>query len=149
MRGIAGTRLALIAESFARLAGKPLVVAGADNLEGALWDAPQAIVAHGTEAEPLFFYGNRTALALFGMRAADFIGMPSHRSAEPAQRAERAAMLERLGHGRIVDDYSGVRIAADGRRFRIERAHVWNLLDESGATHGQAATFAEWRFLTG
>lgn len=148
MRDSAGARLSLIAASFARLAGKPLVDGG-DDVEQALWLAPRAIVAHGTESEPLFFYGNRTALALFAMRAAAFIGLPSHRSAEPALREERAAMLERLARGQMIDDYAGARIAANGRRFRIARAHVWNLLDERGARHGQAATFADWRFLDG
>jgi len=145
MRESAGARLALIAESFARLAGRPLVEGG--PLEHALWHAPRAIVAHGTEPEPLFFYGNRTALTLFGMRAADFIGLPSRRSAEPGLREERARMLERLEQRHMIDDYAGVRIAADGRRFAIARAHVWNLIDEAGRRHGQAATFAEWAFL--
>jgi hypothetical protein len=145
MAASAGPRLALIAESFARLTGTPLVEAS--PLEPALWLAPRAIVAHGTEAEPLFFYGNRLALELFGMRAAAFIGLPSHRSAEPGLREERARMLARLEADDLIDDYSGVRISADGRRFQIARAHVWNLVDEDGRRHGQAASFAEWRYL--
>lgn len=149
MRGSAGERLRVIAGSFARLAGRPLVEAAADDLERALWEAPHAVVAHGTEADPLFFYGNRTALALFAMRAGAFVGLPSHRSAEPALREERAAMLARLERDQVVDDYAGVRIAANGRRFVIGPAHVWNLVDAHGVRHGQAATFAEWRFLDG
>ena len=77
MRASAGARLALIAESFARHFGRPLVEPAADGLERTFWDAPRAIVAHGTEPEPLFFYGNRLALELFAMRADAFIGMPS------------------------------------------------------------------------
>jgi hypothetical protein len=149
MRDSAGARLRVIAESFARLAGRLLVEPSVVNLEQALWEAPCAVVAHGTEAEPLFFYGNRTALALFAMRAAAFVGLPSHRSAEPALRGERAAMLARLERDQIVDDYAGVRIAANGQRFVIGPAHVWNLVDTRGVRHGQAATFAEWRFLDG
>lgn len=147
MRDSAGARLALIAASFARLAGRPLVDAG--DLEQALWHAPHAIVAHGTEPEPLFFYGNRVALALFAMPAADFIGLPSRRSAEPADRADRERMFARLETGDMIDDYSAVRVSADGRRFAIEHAYVWNLVDERGTRHGQAASFAEWRFLDG
>lgn len=147
MQTSAGERLALIAESFARLAGKPLVDPAAGGLEQALWEAPRAIVAHGTEAEPLFFYGNRIALELFAMSADQFIGLPSHRSAEPALREARARMLAGLEESGIVAGYSGVRIAADGRRFTISGAYVWNLVDESGGRHGQAASFAEWRFL--
>jgi hypothetical protein len=40
-----------------------------------------------------------------------------------------------------------VRVSKSGRRFIIEKATVWNLLDEVGAPCGQAATFGNWRFL--
>ena len=140
----AGSRLALIPESFARLTGRALVPPGDD-----LWTMRRAVVAHGTEDAPLFFYGNALALELFAIAAERFVGTPSHESAEPARRAERAAMLERLERENVVADYSGVRIAATGRRFRIERAVIWNLLDQNGKRHGQAATFSEWTPLSG
>jgi hypothetical protein len=147
MQASAGGRLALIAESFARLAGRPLVEPSPGGSEQAMWDAPRAIVAHGTEPEPRFFYGNRVALELFAMTAAAFIGLPSKRSAEPALRQERARMLAGLAQHDIVDDYAGVRIASTGRRFAISHAQVWNIVDEHYGRHGQAATFAEWQFL--
>ena len=34
--------------------------------------------------------------------------------------------------------------SATGRRFQIEQATVWNLIDEQDAIHGQAATFDRW-----
>lgn len=142
MEASAGERLALIETSFERLTGRALVPPGE-----ALWSMPRAVVAHGTEAVPRFFYGNRLALELFAMTAEEFAGLPSHHSAEPALREERAAMLERLERDDVIEDYTGVRIAADGRRFRIERAIVWNLLDHGGARRGQAATFADWTFV--
>ena len=43
-----------------------------------------------------------------------------------------------------VDDYRGIRISKSGRRFRIEQAIVWNLIDAAGHLHGQAATFDAW-----
>jgi hypothetical protein len=147
MRASAGARLALIAESFARHFGRPLVEAAPGGLEAAMWDAPRAIVAHGTEPEPRFFYGNRLALELFAMRAEGFVGLASYSSAEPSEREERARMLEGLRLRGSLADYSGVRIAADGRRFAISNTQVWNLDDARGERHGQAATFAEWRFL--
>ena len=116
-------------------------------MERELWEAPCAIVAHGAEEDPRFFYANRQALKLFAMSAGDFIGLPSRLSAEPGLREERAAMLARLQRDDMIDDYSGVRIAASGRRFRIERAHIWNVADPDGMRHGQAAMFAEWTFL--
>src|SRR6187402_2680976 len=111
MRASAAEGLALIATSFERLAGRTLVAPSPGGIEQAIWEAPQAIVAHGTEAEPRFFYGNRIALELFAMTAEQFIGLPSHRSAEPGLREERARMLAGLERSGIICDYAGVRIA--------------------------------------
>jgi len=141
----AGPRLALIAESFARLAGEPLVEG--PDLEQAMWEASNVILAHGTEPDPLLFYANRIGLELFEMHADQLIDLPSHRTVEPALREARAAMFEKLERDNIVSGYSGVRVSASGRRFEILGAHVWNLTDRDGHRHGQAATFADWRFL--
>ena len=133
-------RLALIASSYRRLTGKHLLESSQFTAE-ALWHAPHVIVAHGTEADPIFFYGNRLALQLFEMSFEEFSTLPSRFSAEPLARQARAALLASVTANGYIDDYSGVRIAKSGRRFVIERATVWNLLDESGTCHGQAATF--------
>jgi len=136
-------RLALIADSYARLLGQSLVDAQ-DDLADALWRAPRVIVAHGTEADPVFFYGNRLALQAFDMDFASFTRLPSRYSAEPLAREERARLLARVTRDGFIDDYAGVRISARGRRFRIEQAVVWNLVDRAGRHHGQAATFSHW-----
>ncbi|MEO5705634.1 MAG: MEKHLA domain-containing protein [Alteraurantiacibacter sp.] len=141
MERSAGTRLALLAESFLRLTGRPLVP------NGDLWNAPAAILAHGTEDPPRFFYGNARTLDLFRMSAADFLGRPSHTSAEEADRDERAHMFAKLEADDVVTGYKGVRIAADGTRFRIEDVVIWNLIDEHGQRHGQAAWFDKWTML--
>ena len=60
-------------------------------------------------------------------------------------REERERLLRRVADQGFIDDYAGVRIAADGRRFRIEQAVVWNLVDEAGTLQGQAACFHHWR----
>lgn len=137
------TRLRLIVESYRRLTG--LVLLSPDetqkNLRSALWQAPRAIVAHGTEADPIFFYGNRLALELFEMAFEQFARLPSRLSAEPLAQAAREKLLAEVSRRGFVDHYSGVRIASSGRRFMIADATVWNLLDEAGACHGQAAVF--------
>jgi hypothetical protein len=138
---IAVTRLALIAESFARLLGRPLVDPAGD-LVAALWLAPEAIVAHGVEPDPMFFFGNRAALLAFDCDVATFTTMPSRLSAEAPLRDERQALLDRVTRDQFIDDYAGIRISATGRRFRIAGAVVWNLVDARGERHGQAATFA-------
>lgn len=115
--------------------------AGDAALREALWDAPRAIVAHGTEADPVFFYGNRLALQLFEMSFEEFARLPSRFSAEPLAREERAALLAMVTQQGYVDGYSGMRIAKSGRRFMISDGTVWNLVDEAGVLHGQAAVF--------
>jgi hypothetical protein len=132
-----------IAASHLALTGRALVDPAADPVR-ALWEAPLAIVAHGTEADPRFFFASRVALARFAMAAEQFLGMPSRFSAEAPLREERQALLERVSRAGFIDDYAGVRIAADGRRFRIEAATVWNLVDADGRIHGQAAAFSRW-----
>lgn len=131
-------RLALIAGSCRRLTGKSLLeVFGPLSM----WNASRAIVAHGTEADLLFFYGNRLALQLFEMSFAEFVRLPSRLSVEPLRRETRALLMERVAGQGFVNDYSGVRISGGGRRFMIADATVWNLVDEAGVHHWQAATF--------
>ena len=137
-------RLALVAASFERLLGRPLINAPTPER---LWNAPCVIVAHGSEADPIFFYGNQRALDAFAMDFRSFCQLPSRYSAEVMARDERARLLERVSRDGFIDDYSGVRISATGSRFRIEQAVVWNLVDEHDACHGQAATFDRWVML--
>ena len=70
-------------------------------LRGAMWNAPRAIVAHGTEDDPVFFYGNRLALQLFKMSFDEFTRLPSRFSAEPLAREERSKLLQRVT-GRVT-----------------------------------------------
>ena len=132
-------RLALIADSHQRLTGRHLLEVPFSP--EALWDAPLAIVAHGTEEDPVFFFGNKLALQVFEMDWAAFTRLPSRLSAEPLARDERARLLARVTKFGFVDDYSGMRISGRNRRFMISNATVWNLLDETGNYCGQAAAF--------
>ena len=136
-------RIALIAQSHARLTGRALVPPGGD-----LWSLPAVVVAHGTEPDPVFFYANRAALGLFGYSAEEFIRLPSRLSAAPVAREERARLLAEVTAKGFIDDYSGVRTARSGGGIRIERATVWNLIDPKGSNSGQAATFDRWRPLS-
>ena len=106
-----------------------------------------ALVSHTTDPDPVFNYGNATALELFEMTWEAFTALPSRRSAEPLAREERARLLARVARDGYIDDYSGVRIAQSGKRFLIEGATVWNLLDEAGSYCGQAAMFDRWLHL--
>lgn len=141
-------RIEAIALSFMRLTGRPLVEHDNDLFQR-LWSSPMAIVAHGTEDDPVFFFGNRTALTLFEMDFAHFTRLPSRLSAEPLLRSERASLLERVTRDGVIHDYAGVRISATGKRFRIEQAAVWNVTGEDGSALGQAAAFSSWTALDG
>lgn len=142
-------RCRLLLESYRRLTGRVLAPfrPETDDPCQVLWQANRVIVAHGTEADPVFFFGNRLALSLFEMDFAAFTRLPSRYSAEPLRREERARLLERVTRDGYIDDYAGVRISSQGKRFRIEQATVWNLTDSAGRLHGQAATFDHWHAL--
>lgn len=139
----------ILCSSYQHWTGQGLLSAGEPDadLAGRLFSAPFALVSHGTEADPLFNYGNATALALFEMSWEAFLRLPSRESAEAISREERAALLERVSREGFIDDYRGVRISARGRRFLIEEATVWNLIDEEGTHRGQAAKLDRWSFL--
>lgn len=98
-------------------------------------DLPAVVLCHDTADDPVFVFANRAARDLW---EAPLLGMPSRLTAPPAQRAERAVAL---AGGGVVRGYSGVRISATGRLFRIEDATVWPVTDAAGRRVGQAATF--------
>jgi hypothetical protein len=111
-------------------------------LRQAIWNAPFAIVAHGTEADPVFFYGNAYALRCFEMGFDEFARLASRLSAEPMAQESRDRALRKVAEQGYIDGYSGMRIAKSGRRFMITDCTIWNLADADGVLHGQAAVFA-------
>lgn len=135
---------ALLTGSYARLVGKPLVPAG----KNALWlyrDASFAVLAHGVEDDPKFIYANRTAQRCFEYSWDEILTLPSRFSAEVPDRAARKALLEQVARNGFMTGYRGLRVAKSGRRFIIEDGIVWELIDDKGMRHGQAATFSSWR----
>ena len=116
-------------------------------LARALYDAPFVVVSHGTQADPIFWFANRTAQRLWEVDWATFIRMPSRQSVEAGEHDDRERLLARAKAHGYVDDYQGVRISASGRRFRIQNVVLWNLRNEHDQPAGQAATFADWTFL--
>lgn len=124
--------------------GEEIDAASEASLPQVLFDAPFVLLSHGVQADPIFCFANRMAMALFGYDWASFTKLPSRFSAEPDNRAVRAQLLEQVREQGYISNYSGVRIAADGRRFEIKKATVWNLFDDAGRRIGQAACFASW-----
>jgi hypothetical protein len=140
---------ACLARSLKHWTDRELLPGISDPLElaHAVFEAPFAVASHGTQADPVLNFGNRAALALWEMSWEEFTRTPSRLTAEPPNREERARLLETVTRRGFIDDYSGVRISKTGRRFRIARATVWNLLTEEGQPCGQAAMFDRWEFL--
>ncbi|WP_217592909.1 MEKHLA domain-containing protein [Cohnella sp. GbtcB17] len=138
----------LLMDSYRALTGKALIKAGrAGQASDDLYEAPFALLSHGTEEDPVLNYGNRTAQALWEMDWQSFTRMPSRLTAEPMQREVREAFMEDVRLKGYSDCYEGVRVSSSGKRFRIEQAVVWNLIDEKGAYLGQAAMFPGWTWL--
>lgn len=133
----------VLTRTFANLVGTPLV----NEAQGPHWlyhDAPFAVLAHNTEADPRFIYANQAAQTCFEYSWDEFITLPSRLSAEAPNRAERQRLMETVAHTGFISDYRGVRISRSGRRFWIENGIVWQLVDRDGNPRGQAATFSAW-----
>jgi hypothetical protein len=141
----------ILLRSFAHWIGRNLIDPTLPEIEQArqLFIAPFAVVSHNTAPDPIFNYGNETALKLFEFSWNEFTALPSRQSAEPMQQDKRAQLLAQVTRDGYIEKESpiGVRITKTGRRFRIEKGIVWNLLDENGLHYGQAATYGEWSFL--
>jgi hypothetical protein len=143
-------RCRILSDSFARLLGRPLLSGlPMDDLAlaQALYEAAPVIVSHGNEADPVFWFANRTAQRLWELGWERFTRMPSRQSVAPDEHEDREELLRRAREHGYIDDYRGVRISASGRRFRIEGVILWNLDDDQGRRVGQAAMFADWSFL--
>ena len=136
----------LLLDSFARLLGRELISrAGAPEQQALqLFAADFVVVSADASADPLLSYGNQTALRLWEMDIETLLATPASHTAEPVHRDERQQLLDRTCDRGYVDDYAGIRISSSGKRFRIEKAIVWNLTDAAGASCGQAATFDRW-----
>ena len=112
-----------------------------------VFECQRIVVSHGLEDDPMLNYGNRAALSLWEMPWEQLIQMPSRLTAEPVDQAERAEMLRKARSQGYIDDYRGVRISKTGKRFLVEAAIVWNVVDGQGVQHGQAATFSKWSYV--
>lgn len=138
----------LLCNSYQHWTGKPLVTpAGNCSLAEALFNAPFVLVSHGTESIPLFNYANRNALDLFERDWAAFTRMPSRQSADGNNQDARSELMARVRYKGFITGCSGVRVTASGKRFRIDDAIVWNVIDSNDRYFGQAAMFDRWHYL--
>ena len=139
----------LLLDSYHHWINQDLIERGASPLEQSrrLFECSFVVVSHGMQEDPILNYGNRTTLNLWEMSWGELIRTPSRLTAEPPNQEERAQMLERATQHGFIDDYRGIRISKTGKRFLVEQAMVWNVVDGKGVKYGQAATFSKWSFL--
>jgi MEKHLA domain len=139
----------ILLNSYSQLLGKELLNRSATPEIQAqrLYEAPFAIVSHGTERDPVLNYGNKIALKLWEMDWQSFTVTPSKNTAEPMNQDARQQMLAQVQSKGFIQNYHGVRISRSGSRFAISNATIWNLQDPMGQPCGQAATFDRWQFL--
>lgn len=132
----------LLRDSYHRFTGLSLIPDEIKESKAPEWLYKRALfglLAQNTAADPLFVYGNQVAQSVFGYDWDELTALPSRLSAEASERDERQRFLEQVQRDGFVTGYSGVRISKDGRRFRIENATVWQLIDSNGIHHGRAA----------
>lgn len=145
----------LLKASYEKFVGQALVKD--ESLEGerlvqALYDHEAVILSdrykqpHPTQG-PKFCFANAAAQKLFGYNWDEFSKTPSSRSAEPEAQENRIKLLERANKNGFIDDYSGIRIDKNGKRFQIENVILWNVCNSRGQKLGQAAMFKDFKFL--
>src|SRR5690606_30742792 len=141
--GFLSAHVTRLRHSFRHWTGHDLVDPRLSEIDAAryVFFARFVVVSHDTAEDPIFNYGNQTALALFGLPWEEFTALPSRCSAEPFTQAERTDLLTEVQTKGFIDHYQGIRVAHGGQRFRIEQTTVWNVIDETGKHHGQAAMF--------
>lgn len=134
--------------SFKHWTGNDLLdVSGSPTeIAAALFAAPICLVSHGTEADPIFNYGNRQALALWELSWEQFTQMPSRYTAEPMVQAERDRLLATTAT-QGWSNFSGIRITSTGKRFEVQDGIIWNVLDQQHQHCGQAAVYSQYEFL--
>lgn len=141
--------IGLMRRSFKHWTGRDFVNPRMTDTEAAryLFTAPWALLSHDTQPDPVFNYANQTAMSLFGMNWEEITACPSRLSAESGDQAERDRLLREVTEKGYSEGYRGIRIGRHGRRFEIDQAKVWNLLDDRGIYRGQAASFKRWTWL--
>jgi len=138
----------LLSDSYTRLLGVPLVpqpMSAADAAEWLYEHAPFAVLAHNTDPDPVFIYGNKAAQRRFEYSWDEITRLPSRLSAEAPNREERQQFLARVERLGYEAGYKGVRVTQSGRRFMIEEATLWQLFDAQGKLHGQAVVIPRTR----
>ncbi|GJP68573.1 hypothetical protein CLOP_g25254 [Closterium sp. NIES-67] len=135
-------------DSYYRATGRPMFDKAVEVAEAAkeLWSAPFLVMSHGTEDDPIFNYGNESALRAFESTWADFTALPSRYSSADPDSPARKELLHQAEEG--PKDLKGlVRVSTKGTKFEIDDGVLWTLVATDGERFGQAAVIREWHLL--
>jgi hypothetical protein len=141
----ASTLYRLLADSYAHWLKQPLVDPTLTDEQAARWlyeEAPFGLLAHNTHTDPLFIYGNLAAQRCFEYSWDELLQLPSRMSARPQQVEDRRQFLEQVSKQGFATGYRGLRVSKSERSFWINSGTVWQLVDQGGVLHGQAALFS-------
>lgn len=101
------------------------------------------LISHGTEANPIYNFGNVAALQAF-MRSWHDLMIPSAESVVLRSQDEtlRNELMQKVTDHGFVEGASGIRVRGDGKFIKLVDAVVWNCYDDDNSTYiGQAAFF--------
>ena len=146
--------LLLVVESYRRAVGRPLLSGfSITEIADQVWGAPFVLLSHtcGEGEEPTFNYANSAALELFETAWDGLVGSPSTQSAEDDAdvQADRQRLLDEAREKGFVEGYSGWRVSAEGKRFLVQDAILFNVVSPSEKTVGQAVVFTSWEYEDG
>lgn len=138
----------LLVESYERICQKKFPATNrSKGLSHGLYHADYVLVSHGIETDPIFNYANLAAQVLWKMDWTTFIQLPSRFSAKVDKVEKRAELLKAALDKGYIDNYEGIRVDTTGKEFYIKNVTLWNVFDENGTRHGQAALFHAWEYL--
>lgn len=115
----------------------------AEVTTAALLDENQrfGVLSHGTQPDPIFNYGNKASLELFGYKIEELCRTASRLSTVPELMNDRDTLIQDIetrGYGYIAD---AVRVKYDGELFVIDSILVWTVFDEADKRIGLAAVY--------
>jgi hypothetical protein len=134
----------LILQNLQRWTGYDLIAKYGFSLDKIGWQVFNAdfyLLSHNNATDPVLTYGNKQVLELWEVSWEDLIAMHSRETAKPIDRADRAAIMERVKADNYINGYSGVRVSKTGKEFKILDGIIWNLFTDNGDFYGQAAWF--------
>ena len=129
-------QLELINSSFEKYLKKTLPLKDSGDLVESFNECSFPIASH--DSNGFFNYLNKAALSLFKVSLDQVIGKPSTMTAPESEQKERDGLLNQVNSHGFIENYKGVRVASDGKLFKIKDATIWNIVDKESIKIGQA-----------